>query len=205
MIVEKPTLLSTVPPSIPVKPSEKDVLSGGVQCASWPGYYITRTGDVYTYPRGSVYPVRGRVYGGERPTARRYVLLYRSGKRQMVHVDRLVAEAYVPVECSTSGSLDVEHKNGKLNDDSFDNLKWVRKSKCYYTSKKRGRPKAGKSRLSEDDVCFMRFMYDHGIEGAQELTDLYPGVTYSMITKIVLRFSWKESKGYGCYRRTVGT
>ena len=183
---------------------ERDLISGAAQVPGYPKYYVTRTGEVFSYSHGMLSPVSLRLYGGETPKSRHYTFIYQAGRRKMIHVDEFVALAFVPVECSKSGSHEVVHKDGNLSLDHADNLKWVRR-KYEPRARPAGRPKEGKSPLTEEDVYLIRFLYDHGLEKITEICELFPRVSYSSVSKIVLRLFWKHLHGYGPYKKTAGT
>lgn len=86
---------------------------------SHPNYRVTRTGSILNK------------YGHEKSLSThsggRYlkVDLYKNGKSTTRHVNRLVAEAYIP---NPDNKPDVNHRNGNKFDNRVENLEWVTKS-----------------------------------------------------------------------------
>ena len=84
---------------------------------SYPGYYVTKTGEIYSELRGKLEKRKTTIskFGYER------VALYQNKKHHIIAVHRLVAMAYIP---NKNNYPTVNHKNENKLDNNVENLEW---------------------------------------------------------------------------------
>lgn len=116
-----------------------------------------------------------------------------AGKTRTVH--RLIACAFVPAD---SGKDFVNHKDGNKLNNRADNLEWVTRSENMQHAYDHGLKKApsgtknGRSKLTEEDVSFIRNHYIPGDEvyGAKALSEKF-GVARQTISAVFCGQNWK--------------
>ena len=116
-----------------------------------------------------------------------------AGKTRTVH--RLVACAFVPAD---PGKHFINHKDGNKQNNRADNLEWVTRSENMRHAYDHGLKKApsgtknGRSKLTEEDVSFIRNHYIPGDEafGAKALSKKF-GVARQTISAVFCGQNWK--------------
>lgn len=115
-----------------------------------------------------------------------------AGKTRTVH--RLVAFAFVPAD---PGKHFINHKDGNKRNNRADNLEWVTRSEnmqhayAHGLKKAPSRTKNGRSKLTEEDVSFIRKHYIPGDTefGAKALAKKF-GVVHQTIAAVFHGQNW---------------
>lgn len=173
-----------------IKPTWRDIVG-------WEGYYeINSVGEIRSKDR----LINGRLY---KSVTLRYkyirgyvnVGLSRGGRVKTLQVHRLVMKTFRPVP--NQDNLQVNHINGKKDDNRLGNLEWVTASENIKHSYRLGLQKSqvgsdnNYSKLKDEDVLDIRYKYKHLSE--TETAKIF-NVSRSLIGVIRRREVWKHVK-----------
>lgn len=156
---------------------------------NFPNYAITQNGKI----RGVK---TRRLKSGINSCGYPTVVLWRDGKPHTRGVHRLVLETFVGVRPS---GMQCRHLNGIKIDNRLKNLCWGTHSENSQDSIRHGTfqipnvrgEKVGTSKLAEQDVRMIIYMYRTGLFLQREIAKIYQ-VTQTAISRIILQKSWKH-------------
>lgn len=166
------------------------------------GYYqVSDKGRVRTVDRvlvksnGVKQPRKGKVSKlGSDKNGYNTIILWKQGKGTFSRVCRLVAITFIH---NAENKPTVNHKNGIRNDDRVDNLEWMTHSENSQHSfdtglqyNEQGEKHHG-SKLTEEDVLFIRKSYEDKTHNQMELARMF-GLHQPQISRIIHRKRWKH-------------
>ncbi len=144
----------------------------------YPNYAVTKDGRVWSYKRHMF--LKDQV----NPRGYKQVGLYKSGKRSMVAVHRIVAKAFLPNQNSLKF---INHKDSNKQNNNFNNLEWCTTLEnmlhAYVNCRGAG------AKLTPELVKDMRQDYQRTKSSYAELGKKY-GVTGAMASRIIRNLSW---------------
>lgn len=159
----------------------------------FPNYSITKDGQIWSTGRpgtkgGCLIPSSSRNYFK--------VALWNNGKPISRLIHHLVLETFVG-PCPPG--MECRHLNGNPKDNRLENLKWGTRSENQRDSIKHGTAKclhqcgelSSVSKLTEQDVRMIIYMYKTGEFIQQEIADIY-NVTRTQVSRIVNKKLWKH-------------
>jgi len=156
----------------------------------FPGYFITRTGEVWSERRNGRCPCTGplrRVRPKTSGTWYRYprVVLYKNSKRCTKNVHRLLAETFIP---KPPGATLVRHLDDDPTNNDLTNLAWGQELDNKM-DKVRNQTPFGGQKLMPVDVIFMRERRRRGAK-VKDLATMC-GVAHSNVSMICNRRQWR--------------
>ena len=163
--------------------------------------------------KGMIYMVsnHGRIFGKRGELKQRLnmdgyleVTIGRKGERTRALVHRLVMIAFKP--CDNMEELEVNHKDCNRTNNRLDNLEWITHIDNVHYSSNKGNYKGnttgcknGRANYTEEEVKYMRELYDNGKTVMDIIKILFPDLNYkerknkwSRIKEIVTRQTYSD-------------
>ena len=165
------------------------------QISNFIGYGITKDGRVWSEPK-----LRCRIGKWLKPdvTDSGYcrITLYKNGKpyRELIH--RLVLETYIG-KCPIN--MECRHLDGNPKNNRLNNLKWGTRSEnskdaikhCTHPGFKTKGENSGLSKLTEQDVRMIIYIWKTHLFTQKEIADLY-NINHACVSMIVNKKRWKH-------------
>lgn len=174
---------------------QQEALNKATQVVGFPGYYVTATGDVYSYRPGSLKRNNGKPLLLQQVVnfeGYLVITLYLNKKRSQGKVHRLVLSAHNPIE-NMDNSL-VRHLDGDKTNNNLENLAWGDPFSNSQDMIRHGHSLKGiknsAAKITPNIVVTIR----HGVAGGytqQSMTTQF-GISKGHISNICARRVWKH-------------
>lgn len=156
-----------------------------VTIPNFPGYTIDTNGNVYSKRFGT--PLKPRISHGYKNVG-----LYKNNKRHSVTVHRLVLDIFVGLRPDV---MECRHLDGNKLNNCLKNLCWGTRSeniadRVLHGAGNRGE-KSALSKLTEQDVRMIIYMWGTGEFSQQEIANVYC-VRRTQVNRIINKKRWKH-------------
>lgn len=160
------------------------------------GYYVSNLGRVKSTKQNKNIILKNRTITPNKNNKYylpyQQVVLYLDGKQNTKMIHRLVAEAFI---LNIDNKPQVHHIDNNVKNNNVNNLEWCTPSENVnytlgYRKENRGVDN-NKSKLNEEDVIKIRYLYSNGNITQRELAKMF-NVTQPNIKEIVNFRTWKH-------------
>lgn len=165
----------------------------------FPGYFITRSGRVFSKYRAGRHFKNGPIYKPvelkQQMSGRGYRMVFLTNKngKATCYIHKLIAQTFIP---NPFNKREVNHKDGDKLNNNIKNLEWVTKKENYYHAirtgllNNRGENHA-MSKLTVKDVIKIRALQKEGKLTEKEIASMFK-VCRQCINNIKNHKSWKH-------------